>query len=99
MSEEILKLRKDIVLYLAILLLQPQPLWMNVLLILATQLRVCWPELLEELDREIDEDAERERNRIPQYSEEVFDSSINSFDFSGVNDLSNLSDNDTKKEH
>lgn len=94
MSEGILKLRQDIVLYLAILLLQPQTLWINVLIILAAQLRVCWPELLEELDREIDEDTERERNSVPRYSEEVFDSSINSFDFSGVNDLS-----DNKKEH
>lgn len=94
MSEGILKLRQDIVLYLAILLLQPQTLWINVLIILAAQLRVCWPELLEELDREIDEDTERERNSVPRYSEEVFDSSINSFDFSGVNDLS-----DNNKEH
>ena len=92
MSEGILKLRQDIVLYLAILLLQPQTLWINVLIILAAQLRVCWPELLEELDREIDEDTEREN--VPRYSEEVFDSSINSFDFSGVNDLS-----DNNKEH
>ena len=70
-----LELRRDMVMYLSILLLQPQGLFMNLLIIIVATLRVYWPEILAELDHSIDADEavkKRKKERVPMYSEEVF---------------------------